>query len=327
MNKISWVVIGVGLLSLIVYFSTGNNAKVGEVVEQITSPTYDEVSIQAFSKRQFTGSDFTVGRVLETHSTYTRYFVTYKSEDLTISGIMNKPNGDGPFPVLILNHGHIDTSVYTNGRGLRREQDFFARNGYVVVHPDYRNHAQSDKDETTDGGDFRFGYTTDVINAVNALKAAELSYIDTNRVGMLGHSMGGGITEIILVSQPNLVDAAVLYAPVSGDVVDNFNKWTRPRMEISSTILEQYGEPEDNPKFWSDLSPISFVDKIRVPVMVQQGTLDDSCPIEWADKFVSALEGADKEVDYRVYEGERHEFSFMWSEFMNSSLEFFNKNV
>jgi hypothetical protein len=29
---------------------------------------------------------------------------------------------------VILNHGYIDPAIYTNGRGLKREQDYLARN-------------------------------------------------------------------------------------------------------------------------------------------------------------------------------------------------------
>lgn len=40
---------------------------------------------------------------------------------------MNIPKGDGSYPLVILNHGHIDTDIYTLGRGLKREQDYLAR--------------------------------------------------------------------------------------------------------------------------------------------------------------------------------------------------------
>lgn len=89
--------------------------------------------------------------------------------DLKLSGIMNIPIGDGPFPLLVLNHGYIDIRYYTNGRGLKREQDYFARNGFAVIHPDYRNHAFSDKADE-EPYDFRFGYVRDVITSVLAVQ-------------------------------------------------------------------------------------------------------------------------------------------------------------
>ena len=181
------------------------------------------VSIQALIQMEYDGGGLKLGEVLDETSSYTRYFVTYRSSGLTISGVMNVPNGDGPFPALVLNHGYIDPDVYTNGRGLRREQDYLARHGYVVLHTDYRNHAQSDDDPNAEQN-LRLGYTEDVVNAVLALGTSGLPAVDPNRIGLLGRSMGGGVTYNVLVAQPGLVDAAVVYAPVSSNAVDNFDR-------------------------------------------------------------------------------------------------------
>jgi dipeptidyl aminopeptidase/acylaminoacyl peptidase len=70
----------------------------------------------------------------------------------------------------------------------------------------------------------RLGYTEDMINAVLAIKQSRLPYLDRERIGLLGRSLGGGITYDVLVAQPSLVKAAVVYAPVSSDAVDNFNR-------------------------------------------------------------------------------------------------------
>ena len=115
-------------------------ALIGEVLEE-GGESFHPVSIPTMMQKEYDGRDFTVGKVLADNEIYTRYFITYKSGSLTISGIMNKPKGNGPFPMLILNHGYIDPAVYTNGRGLRREQDYLARRGYIVIHPDYIKHS------------------------------------------------------------------------------------------------------------------------------------------------------------------------------------------
>jgi len=143
--------------------------------EKVIEPHPD--SLPAISKKNFQGSDLKLGKILDSNSFYTRYYVTYQSEGLSISGIMNVPNGEGPFPVLILNHGFIDPEIYTNGRGLKREQDYFARRGYVVLHSDYRGHADSSPDP--DGNIRpRTGYTEDVINAIMAVKNSKLDFFD-----------------------------------------------------------------------------------------------------------------------------------------------------
>lgn len=286
-------------------------------------PSADSVGLPALMRHRFDGRDFTVGRVLAQNEIYTRYFITYQSGSLRISGIMNVPTGRGPFPVLILNHGYIPPSVYTNGRGLKREQDFLARRGYVVIHPDYRNHAESDKDSS---GDFRLreGYSVDVINAVYAVKHSTLPYFDKNRIGMMGHSMGGGIAMNVMVVQPDLVKAVVLYAPVSGDFKDNFYRWMIAS-ETGSWVLRQFGSPAENPAFWRDVSAMTYFDRAVSPVMIHHGTSDESCPLEWSDRIADSLRAAGKTVEYFRYESERHELINQWPLMMERTASFYDR--
>lgn len=289
----------------------------------VTSPW---PSVPALASYAFDGRDFQLGRVLATTAAYTRYFVTYRSGPLTISGIMNVPHGDGPFPVLILNHGYIDPAVYTNGRGLRREQDYLASHGYAVLHPDYRNHAQSDRTEDANLS-LRLDYAVDVANAVYALRASGLPQLDTDRIGMLGHFMGGGVTTNLVVAVPGLVKAAVLFAPVSADAAANFERWVRRRPEVSQTIIERYGAPTSSPAFWRDLSAINFTERVAVPVLIHHGTADESVPLEWSRQLEASLRGHGKDVTLHEYPGQPHEFTSAWPQVMQRTLDFFNRHV
>lgn len=282
------------------------------------------VSLPALSQKEFNGRDLTIGSVLAENTAYTRYYITYQSGELIISGIMNVPKGEGPFPVLILNHGYIDPVVYTNGRGLKREQDYLARQGYIVIHPDYRNHAAS-SDVENDHMNLRLGYTEDVINAVYAVQESEYDFFDKEHIGMLGHSMGGGITLNIVVAQPDLLDAAVLFAPVSAEYRDNFDKWTRNRSEQAEEILSTYGTFSEQPEFWDNMSPINFLNNIKTPVMLHHGTEDESVPLAWSDNLAEAMEQENKNVTYYIYENEPHEFINAWSQVMRRSVDFFDR--
>jgi len=286
-------------------------------------------SLPGLMEKSLVGRDLKLGRVLARNAKYTRYYITYYSNDLKISGIMNVPSGKGPFPVLILNHGYINPKIYTNGRGLKREQDYLARRGYIVIHPDYRNHAFSDKDDDVDAG-FRLGYVEDAINAVLAVKRSDYPFFDGERIGMLGHSMGGGVVLNVLVTRPELVKAAVLFAPVSADYRDNFSRWLWRRkgnQAIAERILARFGSPESNPEFWGRLSAINYFDKVLAPVMIHHGTADQSVPIDWSKRTDQALKKNGKEVSFYGYPGEPHEFAAAWPAVMERTVKFFDRVV
>lgn len=140
--------------------------------------------------------------------------------------------------------------------------------------------------------------------------------------------MGGGVTLNALVVAPGLVDAAVIYASVSSDVVDNHEKWTRSgRPGLAERIERRYGSPEENPEFWAGVSPRTFFDRVSEPVLVHHGTADDTCPIAWADATVEALTDAGADVTYQTYPGEGHAFSAAWASSMERTVRFFQRHL
>jgi dipeptidyl aminopeptidase/acylaminoacyl peptidase len=289
-------------------------------------PTHP-VSLPALMARDYDGRGLRVGPVLLRTDAYTRHAVTYRSGDLRISGIMNIPDGRGPFPALVLNHGYIDPAYYVTGQGLAREQDYLARAGYVVLHTDYRNHAGSDNAPATEQR-LRLGYTTDVINAVIAIKRSRLPYLDGERVGLLGRSMGGGVTYNALVVRPGLVDAAVVYASVSSRTADNFDRWIRgERSGLARAIIDEYGSPERNPEFWRGVSPYTYFDRITEPILVHHGTIDHTCPLRWTERTGAELRRLDKDVRLRLYDGEDHTFYSDWTLSMRRSVAFFDREL
>lgn len=285
-------------------------------------------SIQALIDAELEGDNFKVGRVLAETASYTRYYITYTSQGgLKISGIMNVPHGEGPFPLIITNHGYISPEVYTNGRGLKREQDYLAKHGYVVVHPDYRGHADSDPDPVR-GRAQNLGYTgyaADSLNAIIAIKKAGLPYVDTERVGILGHSMGGAVTLVMAVSHPELIDAIVLFAPSHANFQENYNRWRKNSYtdEENAALADEIG-PLDSPFSWDPFSASQYYSDIDDPIMFHHGTADESVPLQWSEKMSSDLEGIGKDVTLYVYDGEPHEFTRAWFEVMSRSVEFFN---
>ena len=111
-----------------------------EPLPEVHSP----LSLPALMRQPPSGGRPRILRTEYATDAYTRHDVTYRSDDLTVSGVLIRPRGKGPFPAIVLNHGYIEPSFYVTGQGLAREQDALARAGFVVLHTDYRGHAASD---------------------------------------------------------------------------------------------------------------------------------------------------------------------------------------
>lgn len=271
------------------------------------------------------GTDLELVRILDDNIAYTRQEIRYKSNDLLISGILNIPKGKGPFPLIILNHGYIDPAVYTIGRGLKREQDYLAKEGFAVLHTDYRGHGASDAN-TNSYYDGSLGYTIDSLNAILAVKEANLPNVDTSLIGMLGHSMGGGVSLNAAVSHPELVDAIVLYAPVHAKAWQNFMRWRNDSAEGEKT-LRTFGSIEQNPDYWNAISSWTYLENIDDPIRIFHGTSDDDVPYEWSSDLVGELQRLQKDVALFTFTNEEHEFSKEWNNFMRTTVDFFTTHL
>ena len=286
----------------------------------------DEVSLEALMATPLDGRDLRIRKELSGTSDYRRYAISYRGGGMRITGIMNVPRGKGPFPVVVLAHGHIDTDIYWSGQGFRREQDALARNEYVALHVDYRNHAGSTKDPDNDV-DQRLGYAEDVLNAAVAVRSSSLPFLDGSRIGILGRSMGGGVTFNALVARPGVFDAAVVYAGVSTRAADNFNRWQRDDVSLRKAVFTRHGSPKTNPAFWDGVSSINYFDRITEPVLMFHGTKDETCPVAWARRTNAELEKAGVDVRYVEYPNAKHYMYGEWPNSMKRALAFFDRHL
>lgn len=283
------------------------------------------MSLQALIEKEYDGGGLRIREELASTDAYRQYSVTYRGSGVTVSGVLDVPRGKGPFPALVLAHGYIDPAIYTNGRGMKRELDWFGRNGFVTLHVDYRGHAFSSPAPKADLR-LRLGYTEDVINAVLALRSWD-GPVDDAKVGLVGRSMGGGVVYNVLAAKPGLVDAGVVFAPVSSDAVDNFERWVRGERPVARQILQAYGEPRANPAFWANASPRRHFDRITEPVLIHHGTDDASCPIAWSHETTRLMKAAGVDVRLRVYQGEQHAFGPQWPLSMERTTAFLRRQL
>src|SRR5512143_720106 len=189
------------------------------------SPTpdpYYPYTIDYLRTRTYGGGAIQIVEKTGQNSAFTRYLIQYPSDGLRIAAFMDVPAGQGPFPVVVALHGYINPSAYGTLDYTTHYADTLASAGYLVLHPNLRNFPPSDS-----GADlFRVGMAVDALNLIAIVKQTggqpgPLEEADPARIGMWGHSMGGGITTRVLTVSED-VRAAVLYSPMSGDEVKNY---------------------------------------------------------------------------------------------------------
>jgi len=300
------------------------------------------LQIEYMRKQDYPGSDIIIEQTLSPESNYQRYIVSYQSEGLKQFALLTIPNGEAPdtgWPAILFNHGYINPSVYRTAEKYVAYTDYFSRNGYVLLKPDYRGNGNSEGD--AEGGYGSPSYTIDVLNAFSSLKKYE--NVDPNRIGMWGHSMGGSITLRAMVVNPD-IKAGVIWAGVVGSYPDLVYNWHRRSNTISGTpspaptqfsrrgrwrteLIEKYGDvTEDNP-FWQSISPTSFLSEISGPLQLHHATGDSSVPVSMSEKLQERMEAVGKESELFIYQGDDHNISTNFSTAMQRSLAFFDKYV
>ena len=288
-------------------------------------PTRGPARLERWFDRDLSGGDLRIGRERERTGSYRSYDVSYRSQDLRISGVLNVPDGRGPFPAVVLAHGYIDPAVYVRGQGMPRERRYLADAGYIALHVDYRNHAESDDDPAL-ARTFRLGYAVDVLNAVNALRASDEVPVDDDRIALMGRSMGGGVVYKALEMAPGLVDAGVVFAAVSSDEADNYRQFASPS-PFWDFVEERWGSPDDNPEFWDAISADSHFDRITEPVLIHHGTADTTCPPAWATHTARAMKRAGVTAILEWYPGEGHTFEAAFDQAMERTVQFLDRRL
>lgn len=273
-------------------------------------------------------SEIKIERTLAENPTFTKQLISYFSNGLKITGVMNVPKGDGSFPAIILNHPYLSFTTYKSGDGTGREADFLASKGFVTIAPDYRGYGGSDN--APDGpGLLRNGYVLDVLNLIPAVK--KLSFVDPKRIGIWGHSMGAGIAIRAVVVSPDIL-ATVLFAPRSANLSDEFKALSQSHdqldKKIAASFKESFSSPSKNPTFFEKISPVNFLNQLLGPVMIHHSQNDNHNPFSWSEKLANALKNSGKEVEFISYAGSQHTFQgTTWQKAMEKTLEFFNRNL
>jgi dipeptidyl aminopeptidase/acylaminoacyl peptidase len=128
--------------------------------------------------------------------------------------------------------------------------------------------------------------------------------VDADRAAVMGGSYGGYLTYAAVTQLPDVFKCGVSFVGVSNWVTAL--EGASPALKASDRL--EYGnidDPEDR-KFFVELSPMTHVKNVKVPVMVIHGANDPRDPVTESDQFVRAVREQGGTVEYLRFPDEGH---------------------
>jgi dipeptidyl aminopeptidase/acylaminoacyl peptidase len=244
-------------------------------------------------------------RALRDAPGYMTYLVSYPSAGLWLRALVAVPTlppPPGGYPVLVACHGtHPDPPRYgytaagvddRPGDYYRSVPDAYAAHGFLVLMPDYRGHNDSE------GGEFARGplapayFAQDVRDLLSALPS--LPQADPRNVFLWGHSLGGAVALRVLLALDGLqgvrLRAASLWSTVGGGVpMPGASPAAKPALSV-----------ED---------PLSFLDRLQTPLLIQHGRGDRTAPYAESERLAVALERLGRPHRLVPYPTDQHFFA------------------
>ena len=151
--------------------------------------------------------------------------------------------------------------------------------------------------------DWGHGPTRDVLAGVDALVAEELA--DPDRLGLTGGSYGGYLTNWIIghdgrfraaMTCRSVSDMAMLF--LTGDI--SGGDWAL--MEFDAT-------PWSDPAYFREISPVTYADRIRTPLLIQHSENDIRTTIGQAEALFTVLRSHRRPVRLLRVPEETHELT------------------
>ncbi|MDI3340402.1 MAG: S9 family peptidase [Sphaerobacter sp.] len=171
--------------------------------------------------------------------------------------------------------------VYTNPRGSQ---------GYGEAHASYTRGAWGEKD------------MPDLMAAVDYVIAQ--GYVDPNRLGVTGGSYGGYMTNWV-IGHTDRFKAAVTQRCVS----DLYSFFGTSDIGFHFGAYEWGGVPWESRETYQRLSPITYVEQIKTPLLILHSEEDYRCPIAQAEQLFISLKKLGREVEFVRFPGENHNLS------------------
>lgn len=213
---------------------------------------------------------------------WTTETISYESDGRTVPAIVTLPKSGEKVPAVVLAHGHGGSKDENVGFGGIAEA--LAQAGIASIRMDYPGCGDST-------ASFHDNTMTNMIadtrKAVEALKA--YSNVDTDKLGILGYSMGGRIASEIVGSRDNPFSAVILLSAANGtarELAPNMFGKLKTYNDLKATAKKNgfaaftnvYNTTLELSKEWfedmEDGTPLKSLAKFNGPVLVLHGDKD-----------------------------------------------------
>jgi len=185
--------------------------------------------------------------------------VNYFPDDMATAGYLSVPEGEGPFPALIIIHewnGLVDR--------VRHIADDFAAEGYITLAVDlYSGQTGSNRDENIELMSAASGDMDTVIANLNSAVAFLKQRDDvTGRIGAMGWCFGGGIALSFGLDGVEHEATAIFY----GRLIDDPERLQHIDHEVYGTFarLDQGPAPADVEAFEAALNDIGIENDLHI---------------------------------------------------------------
>ena len=245
-----------------------------------------------------------------------KFFLTYAGK--RVSGQINIPQGEGPFPVVVMLRGYVDKEVYETGVGTRKVAAVLAQNGFMTLAPDWLGYGASDP-ESNDILEARF---EKIVTAMYLIKAIDyLPNANSHKLALWGHSNGGQIALTVLAISGRSIPT-VLWAPVSKPFPYSILYYSDDLDDRGKMIRKAVADFERDYNA-DDFSVTNYYHYIKEPLQIHQGTADEAVPKTWSDQLVEDLKRVMTDITYYVYTGADHNMNPAWNTVVARDVAFF----
>lgn len=213
---------------------------------------------------------------------------------------------DSPVPMVLYVHGGPwgrDTW------GFNTMHQFLSNRGYAVLSVNYRGSTGFGKQFLNAGNrEWAGKMHNDLIDAVEWAIQEKIALPD--KVAIFGGSYGGYATLVGLTFTPEKFACGVDIVGPSNIVtlLNSIPPYWKPQVQM---FKDRVGDPstEEGKKFLQERSPLTFVDRIKRPLLIGQGANDPRVKQAESDQIVKAMQERRIPVTYVLFPDEGHGFA------------------